>query len=245
MLRRVLSLTLAAIRWVFRQEIGVLIAAAVVAAALWLFSNVADEVLEGEADPIDHRILLALRSPDDPAKPIGPDWLVVTAQEITALGSTSVLALLTLIVGLYLWLRRSPNTALFVLISVGGGALISTLLKLIFGRERPSIVPHLTHLGQASFPSGHAMLSTVAFLTLGALLAEIEKRKRVKAFILAVAVGVAALVGATRVYLGVHYPTDVVAGWTAGVAWAVGCWGMARWLKKRGEIMDTESSAKQ
>lgn len=242
MLARALSMFLALLRWIIRQEIGVLIAVAVVATAAWLFLNVADEVVEREADPIDDRILLALRSAEDPSRPVGPSWLVVAAEEITALGSTTVLALLTTIVCLYLMIQRLARLAMFVLICVGGGTLLSTLLKLAFGRERPDVVPHLTHFGQASFPSGHAMLSTVAFLTLGVLLAEIEKRKRVKAYIMAVAVCLAALVGATRVYLGVHYPTDVAAGWTAGVAWAVGCWGVARWLKKRGELKGDQAA---
>jgi undecaprenyl-diphosphatase len=221
------------VRWVFRQEIGVLIAAALVAIAVWLFANVADEVLEGEADPIDRRILTFLREPDDPAEPIGPAWLEVAAEEITALGSGTVLTLLTAGVCGLLWLRGSGRSALFVLVAVAGGTLLSSGLKAAFSRPRPDIVPHLTHFGEASFPSGHAMLSTVAYLTLGALMAAIEQRRRVRAYIIAMAVLTAALVGATRVYLGVHYPTDVAAGWALGVAWAVGCWGVARWWRLR------------
>lgn len=222
---------MSAIRWVFRQELGVLVAAFVVASAALAFSHLADEMIEGEADAIDNRILLALRSPEDLSRPIGPGWLVTAAEEITALGSMSVLVVLTGVVVGYLWLRRLHRAALFVVVAVGGGALISTLLKMAFGRDRPAVVPHLTHFGSASFPSGHAMLSVVTYLTLGALLAEIESRRRMKAYAVGVAMTLAGLVGATRVYLGVHYPSDVAAGWMAGVAWAVGCWGVARWRR--------------
>lgn len=218
-----------------------LVAAFVVAAAVTVFFAVADEVLEGEADPIDRRILQALRSESDPSLPIGPAWLATAAQELTALGSTSVLTLLTAAVAGFLWLRGARRSALFIALAVGGGALLSTLLKLAFGRDRPDVVPHLTHFGSASFPSGHAMLSTVTFLTLGVLLAEIQQRKRLRAYAIGVAATLAALVGATRVYLGVHYPSDVAAGWTAGVGWAMGCWAVARWLRRRGGIESADS----
>lgn len=233
MLLRFLAFFMRLARWLFRQEIGLLVAAALIAIALWLFGAVADEVLEGEADPIDRRILLALRNPADPSRPIGPGWLVVAAEEITALGSTTVLAIMTLVTCAYLWLRGSGRSALFVLVAIAGGTLVSTLLKAIFARPRPDVVPHLTHFGQASFPSGHAMLSTAAYLTLGALLAAIQQRRRERAYVISVALALAAMVGLTRVYLGVHYPTDVAAGWTLGIAWAVLCWGIARWFGLR------------
>ncbi|MEZ6235312.1 MAG: phosphatase PAP2 family protein [Phycisphaerales bacterium] len=229
-------------RWLFRQEAGVLIAAAVVAAMFWAFAEIADEVLEGETDTFDRRVLLALRSGADPSRPIGPGWLVVAAEELTALGSASVLTLLTAAVVGGLWLRGTRRTALFVFIAVAGGSLVSTGLKLAFGQERPDVVPHLTHFATPSFPSGHAMLATVAYLTLGALVAEIQPRVRLRVYIIGVAVTTAVLVGATRVYLGVHTPSDVAAGWVGGAGWAAGCWGAARWLRLR-RLARSESGA--
>lgn len=241
MLGRILSHVWRLVRWVFRQEIGVLVAAALVAIALWLFASVADEVLEGEADPIDRRILMFLREPGNPEVPIGPAWLQVSAEEITALGSAAVLALVTAAVCGLQWLRGSGRSALFILVAIVGGTVLSSGLKAIFSRPRPDIVPHLTHFGEASFPSGHAMLSTVAYLTLGALMAAIEERRRVRAYIIGIAVLLAGLIGATRVYLGVHYPTDVAAGWLLGAAWAAGCWGVARWWSLRAKARVDEA----
>ena len=221
------------VQWLLRQEAGVLMAAAVVAAMLWAFAEIADEVLEGETDTFDRRVLLSLRNEADPSRPIGPGWLVVAAQELTALGSASVLTLVTAAVVVGLWLRGTWPTALFVLLAVGGGSLVSTALKAAFGQERPDVVPHLTHFATPSFPSGHAMLATVAYLTLGALVAEIQPRVRLRVYIIVAALTTAILVGATRVYLGVHTPSDVAAGWVGGAAWAAGCWGVARWLRLR------------
>lgn len=231
--RRLFSLVARVVRWILRQEIGVLLAAMIAASALWLFIGVADEVLEGESGQIDRRILLAFRDPDDLSRPIGPAWVVMGAEELTALGSASVLTLVSASVVGFLLLTGSRRSAAFVVIAVGGGALLSTALKYAFGRDRPDVVPHLTHFASPSFPSGHAMLSTVTYLTLGALVAQIQERKRERAYVVGLAIGVAALVGFTRVYLGVHNPSDVLAGWAGGVAWAVGCWGVARWMRLR------------
>jgi undecaprenyl-diphosphatase len=124
--------------------------------------------------------------------------------------------------------------ALFVLAAVGGGQLVSTLLKLGIDRPRPDLVPHLMLETSRSFPSGHAMMSAVTYLTLGSLLARIVKERRLKIFFLTVAVLLTFVVGVSRVYLGVHWPSDVLAGWCAGFAWAMIWWLTARWwLKNR------------
>src|SRR5207245_2521008 len=122
-----------------------------------------------------------------------------------------------------------------VLATAGGGAL-SAGLKWWFGRKRPEIVPHLVNVGSASFPSGHSMLALVTYLTLGALLARFVARRRSRTYCVAVSLLLALLVGLSRVYLGVHYPTDVLAGWSAGLAWALPCWLVARYLQYRGKV---------
>ena len=100
----------------------------------------------------------------------------------------------------------------------------------LFDRTRPDVVPHLVEVSSASFPSGHSMLSMTTYLTLGALLAEVQTERRFRIYVLAWAVALALLVGWSRVFLGVHWPTDVLAGWTAGAAWALLCWAVAQAL---------------
>jgi undecaprenyl-diphosphatase len=160
------------------------------------------------------------------------------ARDITALGSPTVLALLTLIAGGFLLLDGKRHLAIFVYASVASGGLVSAVLKSLFQRPRPDLVPYATTVANTSFPSGHSMLSAVAYLTLGAMLARSQQRKRLKAYFLLVAALLTLLVGVSRVYLGVHWPTDVLAGWTAGASWAILCWLVARWLQRRRTIED-------
>jgi undecaprenyl-diphosphatase len=156
--------------------------------------------------------------------------------DITSLGGTTVVTLITLAVLGYLIMDGKRAVALLVLLSVAGGAGLSSLLKLGFERPRPDLVAHLVDERTLSFPSGHAMVSAVIYLTLGALLAQVHGSIRLKIYILSVAVILTLLIGISRVYLGVHWPTDVVAGWCAGTAWAIGCWVIAAWLQGEGKI---------
>ena len=184
----------------------------------------------------DEAVLLALRSPADPADPVGPRWVEEMVRDVTSLGSTAVLTLITIAVLGFLIMDRKRGAAWLVLVSIAGGTALSTALKLGFERPRPDLVAHLVEVHTLSFPSGHAMLSAVTYLTLGALLARVQPRRRLKAYILSVAVALTLLVGFSRVYLGVHWPTDVLAGWCAGAAWAMGCWLVAAWLQSRGQV---------
>ncbi|HEX8569374.1 MAG TPA: phosphatase PAP2 family protein [Caulobacteraceae bacterium] len=206
-----------------RREAGATAALLVLALCAWTFLGVADEVREGETAAFDRRLLLSLRTGDG-NEPVGPHWLEIAAADLTALGSIAVLALLVLMVsGLFAALRRRRE-ALVVLLASGGGILISQGLKQLFGRERPDAALRAVEAMNPSFPSGHAMLSAAVFLTLGALSARYVRRKRVKAYIVGAAVTATLLVGCTRVYLGVHWPSDVLAGWVLGAAWAMVCW---------------------
>jgi len=216
------------------RELAILLAALVAGASLWLFAEVADEVLEGEARRFDRGILLALRTRADHADPLGPAWFEAAARDVTALGSFAVLAIVTLAALGYLLMIRRRGAALLLAICVGGGVVLSSLLKELFGRPRPDLVAHGAEVFTSSFPSGHAMLSTVTYLTLAAVLARFQPRRRVKVYLLAVGIVVALLVGTSRVYLGVHWPTDVLAGWSLGTAWATGAWGLALALQSLG-----------
>jgi undecaprenyl-diphosphatase len=219
-----------------RASPGLAVLVVLAAAAVYAFVELVDEVLEGESRAFDEWVLQALRSPGDPGQPIGPWWVESMFVDITALGGTTVVTLMTLAVLGYLVMDGKRHTALLVLVSVAGGAALSSALKLGFDRPRPDLVAHLVEVQTLSFPSGHAMVSAVTYLTLGALLAQVQSRKRLKAYILGVAIVLTLLIGISRVYLGVHWPTDVIAGWCAGTAWAIGCWVIAAWLQAEGKI---------
>jgi len=225
-------------RWLHlaQREVWLLVGIFVVAAGLLAFGTLAEEVIEGGTHAVDRAVLLALRNPADPSDPLGPGWFEEMARDVTSLGSHVILTLITLTVIGYLVMVRKRGAALLVLASIGGGMVLSALLKRVFERSRPDLVPHAVEVYTASFPSGHAMLSAVTYLTLGALLTRVESGRRVKVFLLSVAVIVTVLVGASRVYLGVHWPTDVLAGWCVGATWAMLCWLVALWLQRRGQV---------
>jgi undecaprenyl-diphosphatase len=202
----------------------VLAAMFVCAGGLFTFARIMDEMREGDTHAFDEAVLLALRNPADSADPIGPVWLEIMMRDYTSLGSHAVLGLLGVVAFVYLLMLGKRLSAAMLVVSFAGGMALNGLLKLGFARPRPDLVAHLVEVHTASFPSGHAMLSAVCYLTLGALLAGVAKQRRFKAYILGVAVGLTVLVGFSRVYLGVHWPTDVLGGWCLGAAWAMACW---------------------
>ena len=197
---------------------------------LWLLIAVAEEGFEGETCALDRAILLAMRDPANLQQAAGPAWLDQAARDITALGSTSVLSLLVILVVLFLWLLGRRGMALYVLLSTSLGTGLSFLLKALFQRPRPDLFPHGDTVLTTSFPSGHAMISTLVYLTLGVLLARLLTERRLEIFVVSSAMLVALLVGLSRVYLGVHWPTDVLAGWAGGASWALLCWTLAMWV---------------
>ncbi len=213
-----------------------LIALITVFAGVWLFAEISDEVRDGDTLSIDEHLLLLLRSADDPANPLGPDWLAETARDFTGLGSMGILTLLTLGSVGFLALQGKRHLAWYVLAAVGSGVVLSMLLKAGFDRPRPDLVPHGQAVYTSSFPSSHSMLSAVTYLTLGALLANSQPAAVLKGYLLGIAVLLTAVVGISRVYLGVHWPSDVLGGWTAGCAWALACWSLARYLRRRGAV---------
>lgn len=223
-----------------KYEVGLLVAVFICTSLLWTFGALAEEVVEGDTHKLDMAILMSLRTEGAPPDLLGPPWFEEMMRDITALGSYAFIIIAMTAATGYLLLVRRRATALFVLGSVVGGMLISNLLKRGFDRPRPEI-DHAAEVFTPSFPSGHAMLSAVTFLTLGALLTRINADWRVKAYFLTVAVLLTLVVGFSRVYLGVHYPSDVVAGWCVGSAWALICWSAALWLQARGKMEQPSS----
>jgi undecaprenyl-diphosphatase len=219
-----------------RHEPLILTVVLLLVAAIWSFAELADEVLEQETHAFDEAVLLAMRSPGEPADPWGPGWIEEMGRDFTALGGVAVLTFISLAAVGYLLLQGKRRIALMVVLSIGGGILLSTTVKYGFDRPRPDLVPHESLVYTASFPSGHSMMAAVVYLTLGVLLARAQPQRRLKVYLIGLAVLVMLLVGVSRVYLGVHWPTDVLAGWTVGTAWALMIWLIALWLQQRGEI---------
>lgn len=219
-----------------RVEARTLLVLIFVAAALWGFVNLADEVEDGDTHAFDQAFLLALRSPGDLSDPIGPRVVETAMRDVTALGGFTVLTAVTLAVMGALALRRQGKSAIFLGFAVAGGQALSHLAKAFFDRPRPDLVPHGTDVVSTSFPSGHSMMAAVTWLTLSVMLARAESQRRMKAYWIILASLVAVAVGVSRVYLGVHWPSDVLAGWTLGATWALLCLLAARWLSRRGRI---------
>lgn len=232
MWQRLMSL----IRWVGGHELQVLVGMLIIVLGTWGFLELAGEVTEGDTKAFDARILLALREPGNPHQPIGPQWLHEVVRDFTALGGYAVLILMLLAVTGYLWLERKQGAMLLVVVAIIGGFILSLSLKSVFERERPTEVEALSYVHTSSFPSGHAMMSAVVYLTLGTLLSRLSRSFVMRFYFLAIAVLLTVLVGFSRVFLGVHYPTDVLAGWAAGLVWSTLCWLVARRLQKRGAV---------
>ena len=207
-------------------------AGAALAVLLGGFGLIADEVSDGETMKIDEAVLMAFRTPGDPTDPIGPAWLEEAARDVTALGSFTVLAILVTVVVLHLFLIGRKRTGWFLTASVIGGTLLSSGLKSLFDRPRPDLTG-VARVFTTSFPSGHATVSAVVYLTLGALLAEMTESRGQKILYLGSAVLLTVMVGLSRVYLGVHYPTDVLAGWSIGAGWALACAMLAHLYRQR------------
>jgi undecaprenyl-diphosphatase len=223
-----------------RPEPVSLLLIALLTGAAWAFVELADEVHEGETQSIDERVLLALRAADDAAEPIGPRWIEEVARDVTALGGFTTLGLIAFAVCGLLWLLGKRRTVSFILVASFGALILNYALKGAFGRPRPDLVPHGSLVYTTSFPSGHSLMATAIYLTLGALLAQVLAGRGLKIYVFSLAVALAVLVGLSRVYLGVHWPSDVLAGWSAGAAWALLCWFVARRLQRHGWL-DSDS----
>ena len=206
------------------------------AAGAFALLKLASEVAEGDTFAIDRAVLGGLRNGVDAAVPLGPAWIKTAMIDVTALGGVPVLTLITILAAGYLVAVRKYANAAFVGFSVASGLLIGSILKDFFVRARPELVPHLVQVHSASFPSGHAMNSALVYLTLATLLARAQQARRVRIYLLSVAIALTLLIGCSRVYLGVHWPSDVVAGWSVGAAWAVLCSLLGKSLQRHRRI---------
>jgi undecaprenyl-diphosphatase len=214
-----------------RVETATLLLALCVAGFIWAFFSLAGEIGEGDLTRLDRVVMLLLRNPADPADPLGGPMIELAMRDVTALGGVTVLTLLVTAVTLYLLVKGRQRHAVLLLGAVAGGQVLSNLAKAIYDRPRPDLVPHGVEVTSASFPSGHAMMATSVYLLLGVMLARVEPKRRLKILYLLTALVLAVLVGISRVYLGVHWPSDVMAGWVAGAGWALACNLIARaWI---------------
>lgn len=236
LVRNVVSALSALLGRIGFAEKSALLSLALATGSIYLFAELADAMVEGDTREIDQLVLLAFRSADDLSDPLGPRWLEEMMRDFTALGSVGVLTTLSVTVVGFLALTGRRYAARMVMYSLLSGVLVSHLLKWGFDRPRPDLVSHGMTVYTQSFPSGHAMLSALVYLTLGALLARTESDPRVKVYLLTVAALLTVMVGVSRLYLGVHWPTDVLAGWVVGAGWALVCWLAMLWLQARGKV---------
>jgi len=218
------------------KEVSILIVSFVMIFGIWLFILISEAVVHGSTKSFDEWVLTALRDMKKEGMPKGPVWLEEAMIDITALGGGTVMFLITAIVVLFLILKKEYQSMWFVLAATIGGTLLSFWLKELIGRDRPTVVIHLLKVTSLSFPSGHSMMSAVVYLTQASLLARIESVRRIKIYIISVALFLSFIIGFSRVYLGVHYPTDVIGGWAVGSAWACLCWMIARTIQKRKKV---------
>jgi undecaprenyl-diphosphatase len=230
-LRRMTPFALRAWR-IARTEIVALTALLVVALGIMTFVELADDMAEADGRAFDQAVLLAMR-PGGSADGWGPPWLETAALDLTSLGGIAVLGLFAVIVVLFLILQRKRLSALLLVLGLACGVALSEGLKALFGRDRPPEAFRAVETINASFPSGHALLSAVFYLSIGVMLTRAFPRRRFKAYVLGVAVLLTLIVGLSRVYLAAHWASDVLAGWSVGAAWAMALWLVAYAVQRR------------
>jgi undecaprenyl-diphosphatase len=184
-----------------------------------LFCLISFAVVSGRSAHIDNSILLLLRNTGNASIPVGPGWFLDFMQDISSLGSVTAVILITVLISGLLIIKKEYITLNSLLTTIIGGGLIELLMKEIFSRPRPQIIPHLVTVYSFSFPSGHSAISTIVYLALAFLIFKFEIKRSIKLYFLISAVFLILLIGFSRVYLGVHYPTDVLGGWTLGLTW--------------------------
>lgn len=224
------------------MQVGAVVVSARTGAARWLpmvllacgagvmaalFFHLASEVNEGETQTFDAFFLHAAHQVR-----IAHPWIADVMRDLSGLGSPVTLVVATLAACGYLALTTSFARSAFVAFAVVAGAVGVALFKAGFARSRPDIALAEFIVTGPSFPSGHSSMAAVVFLTLGALVARMHRRRRDKAYVMGVAVFLTVLVGVSRAALGVHWATDVLGGWALGIAWSTACLLVARNLER-------------
>lgn len=217
-----------------RTEIAAVGAFFIVVLGVAFFVELADDMTEGDGRAFDQAVLHWMQPVA--GQPRGPWWLHEAATDITSLGGVAVLTLFALIAVAFLLIQKKRLSALLLVVGLAGGVALSEGLKAVFERERPPVAYQAVETLNASFPSGHALLSTVFYLSLGVMLTRAFPQRRLKAFVLGAALVIAMLIGLTRVYLGAHWASDVLAGWSVGAAWAMALWLAAYAVARRQKV---------
>lgn len=218
------------------KEIKVLISILIIVFGTLIFILIASEVTSNGTEQFDENVIKSLRNPENYSMPNAPEWITIAMTDITALGSGTVLLLVTLAVIGFLILQNQYNAIWLIAAATICGTLITLGLKDFFERARPDMIYRLVDVNSVSFPSGHSVMSAVVYLTQASLLARIQKKRSVRIYILTIALILTLLIGLSRVYLGVHYPTDVLAGWSLGLSWASFCWFAAWYLERKNKL---------
>jgi undecaprenyl-diphosphatase len=225
-----------------REEAWLVACLLVIAGLILAFALIAYEVMQGATSRFDRDVIMALRTSANPSEPLGPAWVQNIAINVTALGSFTVVTGVMIIALGYFYLTGARTACWLLLTAVLGGMAVNSLLKLVFARPRPDFVIPSLKVVTASFPSGHATLSAIAYLTLGVLLARTARSTALRIYLIAVGAILGILIGVSRVYLAVHYPTDVLAGWCLGTAGALSCWAVMNLLERRNKVETTDAN---
>jgi undecaprenyl-diphosphatase len=202
----------------FLGGLGIFLIAGIVVAAIatWLFGEVAEVVMRGDTQAFDVAVLRWLGAHHTKV-------LDAAMLEITALGTGTVVLMIVAISALFLALTRHHYSAILLLIATFGGLALNLVLKLRFDRPRPDVFVWGTNAVSSSFPSGHAMSATIVYSTVAYLAARLYKRTWPGVLTMLIAAFVIAAISLSRLYLGVHYPSDVLAGAVIGLGWAAFC----------------------
>jgi undecaprenyl-diphosphatase len=214
-------------------EARTLIAVLLIAVGLLAFLLLGDAVRAGRTLDVDRRIILALRDPIDPGQPRGSFWTKDILHDLTALGGVAVLTLTVVVAVIFLWVNGRRRHAAVLLGTVLAATLVGQLIKSAYNRPRPDLVAYGDDFSQSSFPSGHSEIATVVWMTLALIIASLERTRIGKATAFVVCGFISLTAGATRVYFGVHWPSDVLGGWIIGSGWALIAW-LALGGRKRG-----------
>ena len=214
-------------------EARALAAAALAGGGVWALLHLGGEMREGETVAFDRRLILALRVPGHPHEAVGPAWLTDMLRDVSALGSTAIIALATVLATAVLAYRRHWRRALVLIVVVLLAEASDDLLKAIYNRGRPDFAVAGLYTQSQSFPSGHSTASAALWLTIATVSASFEARTDAKVLWFVMAIATILAVGFSRVYLGAHWPTDVLAGWIVGAAWALVGWAGWHGLGRR------------